>query len=125
MKKRYLIGGGIIILAVAYLIVLSLGSSVSYYLTVSELMDKSNELQNTKVRVIGKIVNGSIQWNAEDLELEFKISEGGETLPVVYNGAKPAGLEPSLHILVEGKYQPDRVFLANQLIMRCPSKYEP
>lgn len=125
MKKRYLIGGGIIILAVAYLIMISLNSSVSYYLTVSELMDKSSELKNTKVRVIGKIVDDSIQWNAEDLELEFEISEGGQTLPVVYNGAKPAGFEPSSDILVEGKYRPDQAFSANQLIMRCPSKYEP
>ena len=125
MKKRYLIGGGIIILAVAYLITLTLSSSVSYYLTVSELMNKSNELHNTKVRVIGKIVDDSIQWNAEDLELKFAIAEGGETLPVVYNGAKPAGFEPSSDILVEGKFRPDKVFLANQLIMRCPSKYEP
>ena len=125
MKKRYLIGGGIIILAVAYLIIISLNSSVSYYLTVSELMDKSSELENANVRVIGKIVDDSIQWNAEDIELEFEISEGGKTLTVVYNGAKPAGFEPSSDILVEGKYRSDQAFSANQLIMRCPSKYEP
>ena len=125
MKKRYLIGGGIVILAVAYLITLALGSSVSYYLTVSELMNKSDELYNTKVRVIGNIVDGSVQWNAKDVELKFAVSEGGETLSVIYNGATPTGFEPGSDILVEGKLQPDKVFLANQLIMRCPSKYEP
>ena len=125
MKKRYLIGGGIIILAVAYLITLTLSSSVSYYLTVSELMNRSDELDNTKVRVIGKIVDDSVQWNAEDLELKFAISEGGETLSVVYNGAKPTGFESGTDILVEGKFLRDKEFLANQLILRCPSKYEP
>ena len=124
-KKRYLIGGGIIVLAVAYLISLSLGSSVSYYLTVSEFMDKSDELYGTRVRVIGNIVDGSVQWNADDVELKFAVTEGGETLPVLYNGARPSGFEPGSDILVEGKLQPDEVFLADQLILRCPSKYEP
>jgi cytochrome c-type biogenesis protein CcmE len=124
-KKRYLIGGGIIVLAVAYLITLSLGNSVSYYLTVSEFADKSDELYDTRVRVIGNIVDGSVQWNADDVELEFTVTEGGATLPVLYNGARPSGFEPGSDILVEGKLQPDEVFLADQLILRCPSKYEP
>lgn len=125
MKKRYLFGGGIIILAAAYLITLTLGNSVNYYLTVSELMSRNDELYNSKVRVIGNIVDDSVEWNAEEVELKFAISEGGETLPVVYNGARPAGFEPGSDILVEGKLQPDKIFLANQLILRCPSKYEP
>ena len=124
MKKRYLIGGIIIILAVAYLIFVNLGSSVSYYLTVSEFMDRKGELNNTSVRVIGEIAGDSVQWDAENVELKFDITEGGETLSIVYNGAKPTGFEPGSNILVEGKLQPDNVFLAKQLIMRCPSKYE-
>ena len=124
MKKRYIIGGGIIVLAAIYLITLSLGNSVSYYLTVSELMDRSNELYDTRVRVIGNIVEGSVQWNAEEVELEFMIAEGGETLSVIYNGARPAGFEPGSDILVEGKLQSGQTFFADQLILRCPSKYE-
>jgi cytochrome c-type biogenesis protein CcmE len=58
------------------------------------------------------------------VELKFDITEGGETLSILYNGAKPTGFEPGTNILVEGKLQPDNVFLAKQLIMRCPSKYE-
>jgi cytochrome c-type biogenesis protein CcmE len=125
LKKRYLFGGGIVILAIAYLITLSLGSSVSYYLTVSELMNGNDEMYNNRVRVIGNIVDDSVEWNAEKVELKFAISEGGETLPVVYNGARPAGFEPGSDILVEGELQPDKQFLADQLILRCPSKYEP
>ena len=124
MKKRYLIGGIIIILAVAYLIFVNLGSSVSYYLTVSELMDKRGDLNDTSVRVIGEIVPGSVQWDADNVELKFDITEGGQTLSVLYNGAKPTGFEPGSNILVEGKLQPDNIFKAKQLIMRCPSKYE-
>ena len=124
LKKKYLIGGGIIILVVAYLIIVNLGSSVSYYLTVSELMNKGDDIYDTRVRVIGEIVGDSVQWDAENVELRFEITEGGETLTVVYNGARPTGFEPGINILAEGKLQADKIFMANQLIMRCPSKYE-
>ena len=125
MKKKYQIGGIILILAVGYLLYLSFGSSVSYYLTVSELQAKGTELYDTNVRVAGTIADSPIDWNPEGLELRFNITEGGHTLPVVYQGAKPSGFKVGSNILVEGKCHPDGIFRASQLIMKCPSKYEP
>lgn len=125
MKKRYLIGGGILVLVVGYLLFLSLGSSVSYYLTVSEFVDKGDQLYDTQIRVVGKVVGDSIDWSAEDLELRFAITEGGKTLSVMYNGAKPSGFKAGSDILVDGKYDSGNIFRASQLILKCPSKYEP
>lgn len=125
MKKRYIIMGGIIVLAVAALVSAGLRGSVSYYLTVSELLDRGDELLNTKVRVIGRIVGDSIEWKADELELSFVISEGDRYLPVIYHGPRPSGFSAGSSILVEGQYRPDKVFHATTLIMRCPSKYEP
>ena len=122
--KKYIIGGSILVLAVGYLLYLSLGSSVSYYVTVSEFMGRDSELRNTNIRIAGKIVE-SIHWDTQNLELKFTISEGGNTLPVVYQGAKPSGFKAGSNVLVEGKYQADRIFHATQLIMQCPSKYVP
>ena len=125
MKKRYLVGGGILLAVVAYLLYLSFGSSVSYYVTVSEFFDRGTELYDTSIRVAGKIADSPVDWNAEDLELRFTITEGGETLMVIYHGAKPSGFKVGSNILVEGKYHSDGIFRASQLIMKCPSKYEP
>ena len=125
MKKRYLIGGGILLVVVAYLIYLSFGSSVSYYVTVSELSDKGTELYDTNVRVAGKIADSPVNWDVEDLELRFDITEGGEVITVIYQGAKPSGFKAGSNILVEGEINSDGIFHATQLIMKCPSKYEP
>ena len=124
MKKRYLIGVGILVIVVAYLIYLSFGSSVSYYVTVSEFFDRGTELHDTNVRVAGKIADTPVDWNAEDLELRFTITEGGDTMEVVYQGAKPSTFQAGSSILVEGEYHSDGVFQASQLILKCPSKYE-
>ena len=125
MNKRYIIGGGILLIVVGYLFYLSLGSAVSYYVTVSEFLERGTELHNTKIRVAGRIAESPIHWNAPELELEFAISEGGYTLPVIYQGAQPSGFKGGANILVEGKYSADKIFHATQLIMKCPSKYIP
>ena len=125
MKKRYLIGGVFLALVVGYLFYLSFGSSVSYYVTVSEFTTRGTELYDTTVRVAGKIADSPIDWDAENLELRFYITEGGDTLAVIYHGASPSGFKAGANILVEGKYDSDGIFRASQIIMKCPSKYEP
>lgn len=125
MKKRYLIGGGILVAVVVYLLYLSFGSSVSYYVTVSEFFAKGTELHDTNIRVAGKIADSPVDWDAKELELRFIITEGGDTMAVVYQGAKPSAFKAGSNILVEGKYHSDGIFQASQLLLKCPSKYEP
>jgi len=123
LRKKYLVGAVILVLAVGYLFYLSFSSSVSYYVTVSEFYSKGTELYNTDVRVAGTI-SDPIDWNAEDVELSFTITEGGKNMEVAYRGARPSGFKAGSSILVEGKYSPEGIFMASQLIMKCPSKYE-
>ena len=124
MRKKYIIGGAIVLVAVIYLLYLSFGSSVSYYVTVSEFFDRTDELLETNIRVAGKVADTPIEWNTEDLELVFTLTEGGKNMPVVYDGAKPSGFKSGSTVLVEGRYNADGVFQANQIIIKCPSKYE-
>jgi cytochrome c-type biogenesis protein CcmE len=124
MRKQYFIGGGILLVVIIYLLYLSFGSSASYYVTVSEFFAKGTELYDTNIRIAGKIADTPIDWNAEDLELKFTITEGGKNMPVMYNGAQPGGFQAGSDILVEGNYSSDGIFQASQLIMKCPSKYE-
>jgi len=124
VKKRYLIGGLLLVIVVGYLFYLSFGSSVSYYVTVSEFSARGTELHDTTVRVAGKIADSPIEWDAKDLQLRFAITEGSETMTVIYHGAKPSGFKEGSNILVEGKCHSDGIFRASQLIMQCPSKYE-
>ena len=110
--------------AIIYLLYLSFGSSVSYYVTVSEFYDRETELHDINVRVAGEIL-APIEWDAEELELRFTITEGGKNMPVIFHGAQPSGFKADSSILVEGKYNSGGVFQAKQLILKCPSKYEP
>ncbi|MFC1914065.1 cytochrome c maturation protein CcmE [Chloroflexota bacterium] len=123
MRKRYLVTGGILLAAIIYLLYLSFGNAVSYYVTVSEFYDRETELHDTNVRVAGKVM-APIGWDAEELELRFAITEGGKSMPVIFHGAQPSGFKPGSSIMVEGKYDFGGVLRARQLILKCPSKYE-
>ncbi len=125
MKKRYIVGGSILLVAMIYLLYISFGNAVSYYVTVSEFYERETELQDINVRVAGKILESPVDWDVEGLDLRFTITEGGKDMPVIYHGTQPSGFKAGSNILVEGKYNSDGVFQANQLILQCPSKYEP
>jgi len=51
MRKRYFIGGGILLASVIYPLYLSFGNSVSCYITVSEFYGGETELQDIDVLV--------------------------------------------------------------------------
>ena len=49
--------------------------------------------------------------------------DNGEELRVVYDGAQPNNFEIADAIVVKGRYQ-DGYFHANDILTKCPSKYE-
>ena len=48
--------------------------------------------------------------------------EGG-SLPVEYGGVKPGNFEEAVQIVAVGRYE-SGVFHAEQLLVKCPSKYQ-
>ena len=82
------------------------------------------EIYDTNIRVAGKVADSPVDWGAEEIELNFAVTEGGQTLLVLYHGPKPDGFTAGADIVVEGKYYPDNIFQATSIVLKCPSKYE-
>jgi len=123
-RVKFIIGGGVIALAIIYLIFTATQSTAAYFLTVEELHDKAAVIQNRNVRVSGKVVGDSIDFNSRDLILRFDIvGENGKTLPVVFNGPKPDQMRHDAEAIVQGKYDGTQ-FIAQELLLKCPSRYE-
>ncbi len=121
-RSKFIIGGAIIVLAVGYLIVSSIGGSTAYYLTVEEVRAEGPSEQT--VRVAGNVIGDTIEWNAKELMLRFSIADASGSLAVVYNGPRPDMLQDEAEAIVEGKYIEGGSFEANNLLLKCPSKYE-
>lgn len=129
IKPRFVIVGLVVVAAMVFLAVSSFQSNSMYYLTVPELKAQARTdgvaFFDKTVRVSGPLHKESIDWNVKTMTLKFHINEGGDMFPVVFVGPIPDTLENGETIVVEGKYTREGVFNAANILVKCPSKYEP
>lgn len=126
-KRKFLIGGFIVLIAIAYLTFIGLSSSATYYYEVSELLARGNSVYGETVRVNGQVAPGSVEQEAAGRTLRFTITdiEGKGDLPVFYRGVVPDTFKIGSAVVVEGQLNPDGIFQADTLMPKCPSKYLP
>ncbi len=126
-RKKFLIGGIILFIAIGYLSYTGFMSSATYYYTVSEFMAQSSSLGGDNVKIDGQIAVGSVEQEAANNTLRFTIAdaEQGQSLPVVYHGVVPDTFKPGSEIVVEGHLNSDGTFEAHTLMPKCASKYVP
>lgn len=98
-----------------------------YSKLVHEVMDTPAQFHDRELRVEGDLKQGTILFREDPCEWRFVIHKHNRELPVRF----PQCIVPDtfkdtagLVVTVQGKLQDDGTFLANQLIPRCPSKYE-
>ena len=123
-KIKFIIGGLVIVLAVAYLIYTGIQSSAAYFLTIDELYARGETLTGRQIRVSGEVDPATIDYDHTTLTLKFDImSETGEHLPVIFNGPKPDQMREGAQAIVEGKFD-GNTFHADTLLLKCPSRYD-
>jgi cytochrome c-type biogenesis protein CcmE len=107
--------------AVAYLLQAAASGSTEYYQTVAEV--RSGHAPRGEVRMLG-VVGPDIQRSDGGLQVRFTASQDGASIPVVYRGAVPDIFQPGISVVVDGQVGPDGVFVARQLLTKCPSRFQ-
>jgi cytochrome c-type biogenesis protein CcmE len=146
MRKnlRFVIGVSLVTAAIAYLIITAVRNTAEYYLTVSEVKARQVELSGQMLRVAGRVVPGTVQWDPSSLTLKFAIAQPppGDGQPAVTTVAatalaparftvvsrgqpKPDMFAPGRDVIVEGQLAVDNTIQARQVLTSCPSKYSP
>jgi cytochrome c-type biogenesis protein CcmE len=147
-RAKFLVAGVILLAAVVFLIVTNLTSQQEYFMTVNELMSRQDEIAGRNVRISGVVLGDTIEYDGETLS--FTIAnipdsaaeiedEGGlaEVLHqavndtssqrvqvVLYNEPKPDLLKHEAQAIVTGSLGDDGVFYADELLLKCPTRYE-
>jgi cytochrome c-type biogenesis protein CcmE len=125
IKKKFLIGGLIILIALAFLLYQGFSSSTIYYYTVSEFLARENNQSDKYVRVSGDVASASIEKDSQNLLTRFNIADSSNTLAVEYRGVTPDAFKSGATVVIEGKLDTDGIFKANTILTKCPSKYTP
>ena len=130
MKPKFLLGGALLFMAVAIMIVQGFAGGDQHFLTVGQLRAKGPEFLEQSVRVSGAIIGDSIRFDAQTLRLEFDIVDGVEQigaqppLRIVYEGPRPELLQDHAQAIIEGRLGADGAFRADTLLFKCPTRYE-
>lgn len=122
-KIKFIVAIAVIALTVSYLVYGGVKDTMVYYLTVEELKAQVPEVYESRVRVSGTVVHGSI-IKENDGSLEFQITDGTQTIDVQYEGIIPDIFADDVEAVVEGEYAKNDVFEADTLLAKCPTKYE-
>lgn len=124
-KAKVTLGVVLIAAAVVFLMVTAFGNSSMYYLTVDEALAKGSEITGRPIRLNGGIQQNSIQFDIQQPLLTFNLTgDKGGLVKVAYKGVKPDNMAHATQAIVEGKLRQDGTFVANKLMLSCPSKYE-
>jgi cytochrome c-type biogenesis protein CcmE len=148
-RAKFLIGGLLIVAAIVYLIASSTQASAQYYLTIDELVAKGASVEDRDIKISGAVDGDSIEYHAQSLTLSFtiinvpadldKIEEAGglaevlhdavmdesaSRLQVIYEGPMPDLLRHEAQAIVTGRVGEDGVFYADELLLKCPTRYE-
>jgi cytochrome c-type biogenesis protein CcmE len=128
-NTKYLMGGGLLLLFVGFLAFQMIQATITtgaYYMTVAEVQSQAADLMGQRIRVSGNVVAGSEDWNAQEITLKFKIVDesGAGQLPIVFYGPRPDNFARAASAIIEGELQADGSFLAETLLLKCPSRYE-
>ena len=123
--RKLIIGGAVILIAIAALGYASFMGAGTYYYEVGEFLDRGQAVAGQTTRVSGELAPGVVK---EDNTLHFTLLDmTGRTasLQVVFKGQAPSAFEVGRQIVVEGKLGSDGIFQAASIIAKCSSKYEP
>ena len=125
INMKFVIGGLVLVIIVAALMVQATMTTGAYYMTVDEINRAGASLVGERVRVSGIVVDGSEDWRPQEVTLRFAIAdENGSQLPIVFSGPRPDNFQRAASAIVEGELLPDGSFQAETLLLKCPSRYE-
>lgn len=124
-NKRFLIGGVVILAALAYMIYGGLKEAMVYFKMPSELRAEESSLKGKFVRMGGMVVNGSMQKDLQNLTYRFAISDGKTEFPVFFKGVPPDLFVEGKGAVVEGRVGDDGVFQATTIMAKHAEEYSP
>ena len=123
--KKYLIGGLLVVgIAVALFTSLS-GDNMTYYRTPAEILESPEKFLNQKIRIMGLIEVGSVNWEPKETKLSFRVSEDGKNfLNIAYIGSKPDMFKAGQGVVVEGKLTGPGQLTATKLLVKHSEEYK-
>jgi len=124
VTAKYVVG---VLVVVVFLV---WGTSAFLKTTIQYVSIEKARTATRTVQVMGKIDFNTVNYNSEQSRLEFVIYDAeakdpiiAERLEVNYYGVVPGNFDQATSVVVKGRPE-NGVFVAEQMLVKCPSKYQ-
>ena len=124
-RRRFIIGGLIILAALSYIIYGGMQQAMVYFVTPSELKAKESASNDKFLRMGGMVVKGSLQKDVKNLTYRFDLTDGNVSFPVYFRGVPPDLFTEGKGAVVEGRIGRDGVFQATTIMAKHAEEYSP
>ncbi|MBI3028678.1 MAG: cytochrome c maturation protein CcmE [Candidatus Rokubacteria bacterium] len=121
-RGKFLLGGGVILAALAYMIYAGVSQSVVYFVTPSEL--QAQPVAGKAYRLGGMVQPGSLKWEARSLDLSFALSDGKSSVTVRHKGTPPDLFAEGRGAVVEGTWATEGYFKASLIMAKHSEEYK-
>ncbi|CAD5268333.1 MULTISPECIES: cytochrome c maturation protein CcmE [unclassified Imperialibacter] len=128
MKKSHIFG--IIIIAVAVMVIVSTAGDASTYVSFGEAQELAEKGNANMIHVVGALKKDEqgqpvgIQTSPDMLSFSFiMVDQDNLEQEVIYNQPMPMDFLRSEQVVVVGSYKKNK-FIADKILMKCPSKYQ-
>ena len=123
-RNKFVIGGAVILAVIVALSLQELQKMTVFFYTPAEVLASPAEFEDKTIRIGALVKQGSVDWNAQNIQLSFKITEDGKNfIPVNYAGVKPDLFREGQGVVVEGKMNGQN-FVASQLLVKHSEEYK-
>jgi cytochrome c-type biogenesis protein CcmE len=123
-KRLGIILGGLVVLAGAVGLTLSaLNDNIVFFYGPTELAEL-HVAPNQSIRVGGLVEEGSVEHQGDGRTIHFIITDGKNTIPVVYTGLLPDLFREGQGVVAQGKMN-GSAFQATQILAKHDENYMP
>jgi cytochrome c-type biogenesis protein CcmE len=122
-SRRVLLVFALLAVALVFLLVEGLGSSLDYFDTVDQALAHRASLGTSTFRLEGTVVSGSIRPTASGTD--FDVAQGANVVHVANTGSPPSLFKASIPVVVVGHFTTDTShdFVSNTIMVKHSANY--
>ncbi len=129
MKRSHIIA--IVVIAIAAAIIISSTGDAGTYVSFDEAKNMAEQGRESDIHVVGQLMKDGqghvvgIRPSADNMSFTFvMVDENKKEQLVYYNEPMPPDFMRSEQVVVIGGYKDEEVFVADKILLKCPSKYQ-
>jgi cytochrome c-type biogenesis protein CcmE len=123
-RRLYMIGGGLFVLAVAVVLMLSAFRDSIVFFNSPTDVEQKHIAAGTRIRLGGLVKGGSL-IRSDNLKVRFDVTDGNHDVTVAYQGLLPDLFREGQGVVAEGALDPSGLFNADTILAKHDETYMP